>query len=345
MAKKSMVEREKKRIKLNTVLCCVTFLTMDITLENISVVFTALCALNLGKKLLSHLFKTFLRPGKNLKKLGKWAVITGATDGIGKAYAMSLAKKGMSIVLISRTESKLQDVKKEIEAKGYDGVEVTYVVCDYSKFNEKAVQEKVAKEIKDLEVGVLINNVGVSYRYARYWHELSEEEIQGLITMNIDSTLWMTKMVLPGMLERKSGAIVNLSSGSALYTMPGLAQYAGAKGFVEKFSRGINAEYSSKGVTCQCQVPFYVATKLAKLRKSLITPTPTEWVNLAVRWIGYSGDSVAQPFIMHALQGYIMEVLPESIVTKMTMDQHMSIRKRGMKKDARLAEEAAAKKK
>lgn len=316
----------------------------DITIEKAAVAFSALFALNVARKLLTYLYKAFLRPAKNLKKLGKWAVITGATDGIGKAYAMNLAKKGMSIVLISRTESKLQDARKEIEAKNYDGVEVTYVVCDYSKFNEKAVQNKVAKVIKDLEVGVLINNVGVSYRYARYWHELSEEEIQGLITMNIDSTLWMTKMVLPGMLERKSGAIVNLSSGSALYTMPGLAQYAGAKGFVEKFSRGINAEYRSKGVTCQCQVPFYVATKLAKLRKSLITPTPTEWVSLAVVWVGHGSDAVAQPFIMHAFQGWLMNVLPEFLVTKMTMSQHMSIRKRGMKKDARLAAEATAKK-
>jgi 17beta-estradiol 17-dehydrogenase / very-long-chain 3-oxoacyl-CoA reductase len=72
-------------------------------------------------------YKSFLRPGKNLKKFGKWAIVTGATDGIGKAYAMALAKKGMSVILISRTEAKLKDVKAQIEAKGYDGVEVKYV--------------------------------------------------------------------------------------------------------------------------------------------------------------------------------------------------------------------------
>ncbi len=59
-------------------------------------------------------------------KLGKWAVVTGATDGIGKAYAMALAKKGMSVLLISRTEAKLQAVKEEIESKGY-GVDVKYL--------------------------------------------------------------------------------------------------------------------------------------------------------------------------------------------------------------------------
>jgi 17beta-estradiol 17-dehydrogenase / very-long-chain 3-oxoacyl-CoA reductase len=139
-------------------------------------------------------FKTFIRPGKKLKKLGKWAVVTGkrtkrltldlsdkcrrrvthslpfshlatgATDGIGKAYALALAEQGLSIVLISRTEAKLQDVQKEIDAKGYEGVETKYVVCDYSNFDQKA-KNTVAAAIKGLDVGVLINNVGVSYRY------------------------------------------------------------------------------------------------------------------------------------------------------------------------------------
>lgn len=90
----------------------------------------------------------------------------GATDGIGKAYALALAKQGLSIMLISRTETKLQDVQKEIESKGYDGVEVKYVVCDYSNFDQKA-QNTVNAAITDLDIGVLINNVGVSYRYVQ----------------------------------------------------------------------------------------------------------------------------------------------------------------------------------
>lgn len=255
---------------------------------------------------------------------------------------MALAKKGMSIVLISRTESKLQDVKKEIEAKKYEGVEVTYVVCDYSKF-DKAAQDMVKKAVSPLDVGVLVNNVGVSYRYPMYFHELSDDEVQSLMTMNIDSTVWMTRMVLPGMLESKSGAIVNISSASALYTLPGLAEYSGSKGFIEKFSRAINAEYSSKGVTCQCQAPFYVATKLAKMRKSLMVPTATEFVSLAIRWVGYS-DCVVSPFLLHAFQGWVMDVVPEFLLTKQIMGMHMATRKRGQKKDALKAAEASGKK-
>ena len=134
-----------------------------------------LAILSFAKQLLSAFFKYFLRPGKNLKKLGEWAVITGATDGIGKAYAKALAKKGFNIVLISRTESKLIDTKDEITAK-YPSVSVKYVVCDYSKFDQASTQATVKSAISGLQIGILINNVGVSYRYPQFFHELSDEE-------------------------------------------------------------------------------------------------------------------------------------------------------------------------
>ena len=263
-------------------------------------------------------------------------------DGIGKAYALALAKKGLNVMLISRTESKLQDVKKEIDDKKYDGVSVSYVVCDYSKF-DKAAKDKVAKAVKDLEVGVLVNNVGVSYRYPMFFHELTDDEVEALMMMNVESTVWMTRMVLSGMVERKSGAIVNISSGSAMYTLPLLAEYSGAKSFIEKFSRTINAEYKSKGVTCQCQIPFYVATKLAKMRKSLMVPTSTQYVAMAIKWVGYA-DAVVSPFVLHATMGFVMDCLPDFVVTKVIMNMHMATRKRGKKKDERLAAEAGGKK-
>lgn len=240
-------------------------------------------------QLLNEIYKYFFRPSKNLKKFGKYAIITGATDGIGKAYAFALAKRGLSVILISRTESKLADVAKEIDAKNFKDVEKTkYIVCDYSNFDEKT-RARVAKELEGLDIGVLVNNVGQSYRYPRFFHELPNEEIDALIEMNINSTVWMTKFVIEGMVERKRGTIVNLSSGSADYTMPLLAEYAAAKMFVERFSESLNAEYKGKGITVQCQIPFYVATKLAKMRKSLMVPTAESYVWMSMRWIGHSG--------------------------------------------------------
>lgn len=291
----------------------------------------ALVLAKFALKALGAIYRTFLRPAKDPKKLGKWAVVTGATDGIGKAYSFAFAKKGMNIMLISRTEAKLEAVKKEIDEKNY-GVEVKYLVCDYSKFDEKA-QDSVKSAIKDLDVGVLVNNVGVSYRYPVFFDELTNEEIGNLIEMNVNSTTWMTKFVIDGMVERKRGCIVNISSGSAMYSLPLLAEYSAAKSYIEKFSRALNAEYSSKGITCQCQIPFYIATKLAKMRKSFMVPTPEEYVSIAMKHIGYA-DAVVSPFWPHAFQGWVMDQLPESLVVSQIMGMHLAIRKKGKKKDA-----------
>jgi len=296
-----------------------------------------LAVLKFALGLLGIIYKYLLRPSVKLTKCGKYAVVTGATDGIGKAYALALAKRGMSLVLVSRTESKLKAVADEIDSKNYKGVEKTkYVVCDYSNFDEKT-RARVAKELDGLDIGVLINNVGQSYRYPRFFHELSDEEVSGMVEMNVNSTVWMTKMVIDGMAERKRGAIVNLSSGSAEHTMPLLAEYGAAKMFVERFSESLDAEYRGRGVRVQCQIPFYVATKLAKLRKSLTVPTANAYVQMSMRWVGYGG--VVQPFYLHGLQGWVMKVMPSFLVDKAVMSMHAGIRKRGLKKDARIAAE------
>lgn len=280
----------------------------------------------------AEVYKQFLRSGKNLSKLGKYAIVTGATDGIGKAYALALAKKGMSIVLISRTEDKLKSVKDEIDAKKFPGVDVKYVVCDYSKFDDKA-KKTVKDAIAGLDIGVLINNVGVSYRYPMYFHELSDEEVAALVEMNVNSTVWMTRFVINGMAEKRKGAIVNISSGSAMYTLPLLAEYSAAKSFIEKFTLALHAEYKSKGISVQCQIPFYVSTKLAKMRASFSVPTPNTFAKLGVKFIGHD-DPVVSPFWVHACMGYVLDRLPTAVVTKGIMGMHQGIRKRGLKKDA-----------
>ncbi|KAJ7557120.1 hypothetical protein O6H91_05G111800 [Diphasiastrum complanatum] len=211
--------------------------------------------LKLALLLLQGVWVAFLRPGKNLSKTyGTWAVVTGATDGIGRAFCFQLAKKRINVVLIGRSKTKLEDLVKEIQT-GY-GVDARYAEVDFTHPDLDAGMASIAKAVTGLEVGILINNVGMSYPYARFFHELDSELMSNLIRVNIDVTTRMVQLVLPGMLQRKRGAIINIGSGAAsimpadpLYTL-----YAATKAFVDQFSRSLYVEYKHSGIDVQCQV-------------------------------------------------------------------------------------------
>lgn len=171
----------------------------------------------------------FLRPPKNLKKYGSWAVVTGPTDGIGKGFAFQLARKGLNLVLVGRNPDKLKDVSDSIMAK-YGQTQIKTVVVDFSGDLDEGVK-RIKGAIEGLEVGVLINNVGVSYPYARYFHEVDEKLLADLLKVNIEGTTKVTQAVLPVMIQRKKGAIVNIGSGAAIVVPsdPLYAVYAATK--------------------------------------------------------------------------------------------------------------------
>eukprot|EP01031_Cornospumella_fuschlensis_P043703 gene43703-53449_t len=190
--------------------------------------------------ILYGIYAHFLRSGKNLKKYGDWAIVTGSTDGIGQAMAFEFARKGLNLVLISRSQEKLDATANEIKAK-YPKVIVKVLAIDYSQFDE-ASRKAVADLIKDLNIGVLVNNVGISYPYTKFFHELDDERVTQLVSLNVDSTTWMTRIVLPGMVERKRGAIVNIGSAAGVSNSPLLAQYGAAKSYIAMFSRALHHE-------------------------------------------------------------------------------------------------------
>lgn len=183
-----------------------------------------------------------------------------------------------------------------------------------------------------MSVGVLVNNVGVSYRYTMYFNELDDSSVEDLMSLNVNSTTWMTRIVLPGMISQKKGAIVNISSAAGVTTSPLLAQYSAAKSYVTMFSKALNAEYKGMGIHVQCQIPLFVATKLAKIQKaSLTVASPSGYARAAVAAIGY--EAVVSPFWSHALQMWLLTSLPEWASTFITFSMHKAIRAKGLKKD------------
>ncbi|CAE7663258.1 KCR1 [Symbiodinium sp. CCMP2592] len=292
-------------------------------------------------------YKFFFRAGKDLKKYGEWAVVTGATDGIGKAYAFELASQGLKVLLVARSEEKLADTAKELKSV-CSGATVDVLQVDFSKFDASA-RAMVKSKLAPLDIGILINNVGMSYPFTKYFHELKDSEVADIMQVNMDSMTWMTRIVLgeidedlkpkSGMLLRKRGAIVNTSSGAARMTSPLLAEYSAAKAYVEKFSQGLAAELAPKGIDVQAQTPLFVTTKMAKIRKASMTvPTPEDYVKCAARQIGY--DPAISPWWAHSLQLWVLSWLPESVAIYLVDWQHQDIRKRGIKKEKEKSEQA-----
>ncbi|KAJ4909812.1 Very-long-chain 3-oxoacyl-CoA reductase 1 [Raphanus sativus] len=284
--------------------------------------------------LLTSLYIYFLRPGKNLRRCyGSWAIITGPTDGIGKAFAFQLAHKGLNLVLVARNPDKLKHVSDSITSK-HPNTQIKTVLMDFSGDIDGGVG-RIEEAIEGLEVGILINNAGVSYPYAKYFHEVDEELLGSLIKINVEGTTKVTKAVLGNMLKRKRGAIVNMGSGAAalIPSYPFYSVYAGAKTYVDQFSKCLHVEYKKSGIDVQCQVPLYVATKMTKIRRaSFLVASPEGYAKAALRFVGY--EPRCTPYWPHALMGYVVSALPESVFESFNIKRCLQIRKKGMLKDA-----------
>ncbi|KAJ0181554.1 hypothetical protein K1T71_002276 [Dendrolimus kikuchii] len=186
-----------------------------------------------------------------VKRFGTWAVVTGGTDGIGKHYALELAKRGINVIIISRNIDKLKSVASEIAL--LNSPPQTYIcVLSYPNIKYRLVNNLFQR----------INNVGCQYDYPMLLCEVSSNKSWELINVNVGAVTVMTKMVLPGMVQRGKGAVVNVSSGAELQPMPLMAVYAATKSYVASFTQAIREEYSPKGIYVQHLSPMFVSTKM-----------------------------------------------------------------------------------
>uniref|UniRef100_A0A8C5W876 3-ketoacyl-CoA reductase n=1 Tax=Leptobrachium leishanense TaxID=445787 RepID=A0A8C5W876_9ANUR len=245
------------------------------------------------------------------RRYGEWAVVTGATNGIGKAYAEELASFGINIILISRNREKLQMVSESIN-KTY-GVKTSFIEVDFNKGRE--VFPAIREALKNVDVGILVNNAGVCYEYPMYETEVPEDRIWEIINVNVAATTMMVHLVLPGMLERKKGAIINVASVAARVIFPQFTIYAASKTYLDNLTEALHHEYASKGIFIQSLTPCFVATNMISpmcsflQRKSIFVTLAKETAYQAVRTIGLTRRTSGS--YSHSIQIYLATTLPE----------------------------------
>ncbi|CAM0952936.1 unnamed protein product [Alopecurus aequalis] len=262
-------------------------------------------------RLLAHLALLLRRPTDLRRRYGPWAVVTGPTAGIGRSVALELARRGLNIVLVGRNPAKLRDVSDTIS--GTHAVQTKTVIFDLALVGTSQGKEallRLRETVVGLDVGVLVNNAGVVWPRAVYLHEADVEAWVQMVRVNLWALTEVTAAVLPGMVERGRGAVVNIGSGSAkaVPSYPLNSVYSASKLYVDQFSRSLFVEYRSKGIDVQCQVPMLVDTKMTSglavcqglLSRMMVVLTPDAYAGAAVCWIGHG--PVCIPNLGHRIQ-------------------------------------------
>ncbi|CAH8524289.1 Inactive hydroxysteroid dehydrogenase-like protein 1 [Schistosoma haematobium] len=301
-----------------------TLTFVELITENRLLLLTALIvswiSLKLSQLLLIYLKYTVgvwcLSKRKTLRQAGEWAVVTGASSGIGEAYAEELATEGLNIMLISNDEKQLSSVAKRI-ANTYN-VQTRIVVADFTKND---VCEIIRPAVDQLStIACLVNNVGMVLPFELFAGEVdspNEESIKNIIHCNILSTLIMTNIILPKMLTQKgpNPGIINISSYTALKVTPYLTIYPSTKAFIIQFSRCLAAEQYRKNVIIQTMYPLFVSTNMTDLREATyFTPSAKVYAKSALDMFGVEQQTTG--YFPHELKAFVYNLLTTSLWVK-----------------------------
>lgn len=189
-----------------------------------------------------------------MKFEGKTALVTGASIGIGRATAEQFAKNGADVILVDLNETGLEEVKASLESTGR---KILTYVCDVAdeervKFVVKDAEEKLGK------IDILVNNAGIWRRYMPFT-ETTSDMWKIFIGVNILGTMYFAHEVLPGMIARGWGRIINLGSVAGVYGNGNMADYSMTKGAVISFTAALAKEVAEKGITVNCVSPGSVS--------------------------------------------------------------------------------------
>ncbi|OJZ91806.1 hypothetical protein ASPFODRAFT_27657 [Aspergillus luchuensis CBS 106.47] len=291
------------------------------------------------------LLSLFVLPGKPLRSFGpkgSWAVVTGASDGLGKEFALQLARADFNILLVSRTASKLDTLSNEITSK-FPSVQTKTLAMDFAR-NDDSDYEKLKELVDELDVSVLVNNVGKSHSIPTPFALTPEDEMTDIVTINCLGTLRATQLVVPGMMQRKRGLVLTMGSFGGLLPTPLLATYSGSKAFLQQWSTSLGSELEPYGITVELVQAYLITSAMSKIcRTSATIPDPRSFVKSVLTKIGRNGGSPtyaysSSPYWSHGLMAWFLTCVTGTmgkIVVGQNKGMHESIRKRALRKAER----------
>ena len=253
----------------------------------------------------------------------KYALVTGATAGIGLDIAKELASQGKNIILTARREDRLREIS--VLLKDEFKVECDYVVADLAQFSAPDKIYNFCLE-NDYIVEILVNNAG--YSINKKFHETSEDEEEKFLRVLGIAVIALTKKFIPSMLDQKYGKIMMVSS-LASFAPPSSgwgALYGPVKTFVNRFGDAININYRSQGITATNVCPGFTITEFhtASGMQDAMDKVPafmkkdSKTVAIGAVKAMMNGRSVWVPGILNKLLAFLCNILPTSIVIKMS---------------------------
>jgi len=286
-----------------------------------------------------YLFK-FRKPTSWEEYNGEWAVITGASDGIGEGYARALAKRGMNVIIMARTLAKLEKIAENIRAMYR--VRVHAVSFDFSQplsaYSE--INELLQSDGFRGKVTVLVNNVGGSGLDAlthtsetlKWFVDRKMEDADACFQINIRPTIAMTQMVASSIRAcgLKRGRIINISSVAGTTALPLSAPYSGSKGFINNFTRSLVPELSTFGIKIEAHAPGNVRTVSNAMPLGGDCCVVATYVEASLNMFGTG--NIVYPYLPHFLQALTLRVIPECVSLSIVL------RKRRKDKTAALSE-------
>jgi len=245
---------------------------------------------------------------------GKWALVSGASSGIGWAFARELAAAGAHLVLTARRKQRLQKLRGELRSA--HGVEIEVLAADLGEPN--APQEIFAfTEERGISVDLLINNAGVG-SYGEFGSSDVALEL-GIVEVNCRAVVHLTRLYLPGMVERRSGGILIVSSTAAYQAVPYMATYAASKAFDLLFAEALAREVERYGVRVCALCPGPTASEFQKVAgvpdEIVVNLEPAEGVaRVGLRALAAGEHSVISGFL-NRVGVEVQRIAPRRLVT------------------------------